>query len=272
MPASLLIRLITIPLGIASALALARDGLGFPLLPFLDALITIYDDNFKEVVLIVFEPILALFREWFDWSLNLYPHWKYCFVLQWLYLASWNKAFFPVQKTFVVALASAWAAISAIVAGLLAGSVPLDHPGVFWWPMAGIGMFFAGGSAIDAAFDREDGETPLSRFGFMGLSMIVATAVASLLALKLIPNEAPAVFNNTGSPGLALLATLIGGLGLAMSVLIAVMAAIGFHLIGRDSDNFWERFIGIPVAPAGLEIAFVLGNAASLVYVSSFFT
>ena len=153
MPTSLLIRLITIPLGILSALALARDGFGFKLLPFIDAIITAYglllDDLFLDIVLAIFEPIFDLLKNLFGWNWILYPHWKHAFVLLWLFFAAelreqypleWLKGrtpdpllrWYKVQTAFMWV----WGALAALIGGVAAGTVALDHPAVVWWPLA----------------------------------------------------------------------------------------------------------------------------------------
>lgn len=143
-------KLAAIALGIMSTLALARDGLAFKLLPFLDATISAYgallDSLFLDIALEAFEPFFHFLANWLDWNWKLYPHWKHAWVLLWLYLAaqarSINPPFIPGERYhpgWYVFKASrwTWTAFAALIGAGLAGTVPLDHPAVFWFPLAG---------------------------------------------------------------------------------------------------------------------------------------
>lgn len=181
-PIALLIRLITIPLGILSALALARDGLGFKLLPFLDAIITAYglllDDLLLEIVLAIFEPVLNVLKTWFDWNWNLYPHWKHTFVLLWLYYASALRSAMPERlnprRRARIAFRWASSAIIALIGGVCAGTAPIDQPAVLWWPVAMYFLFAAVDHFVFAFRSRKqlvDGLLALAvAVPFMGLA------------------------------------------------------------------------------------------------------
>jgi hypothetical protein len=158
-------RLLAIAMGIMSAVLLARDGFNIPLNEYLDAVIQTYDDTFKTIALTLFEPLIhaifACLRE-YGWHLNLFEHWKYAFVLLWLFNASFSRGFAttpsgPEQTEYVFnfSLRWIWAALTALFGGVMAGTVPIGDPSVFWWPIA---AFFAYRLGFDFLVNIHRGE------------------------------------------------------------------------------------------------------------------
>jgi hypothetical protein len=259
----------TIPIGIMSALALARDGFGFKLLPWLDAVITAYgilfDDLFLDIVLVSFEPLFALLKNWFDLNWNLYPHWKHGFVLLWLFFAAWERTALkpdavqrwrdvPLWIWFFVAIGWISAGLIALVAGVLSGTVPLEHPAVLWWPMAGFGLFIAGaGARQDWLASRRDRKPWASALGITALFIVIGSA---LMALPMI--------SNSRSPGLATLAILIGSLGV-LSLLVGTLFPEG------EGNTFWQKWLGGRSMLLGLDVLAVLGSAAIIVWIAQQF-
>lgn len=150
------VRVVAIALGIMSAVLLARDGLKVSLNDFLDNVLNIYNGGVEYIALLLLGPAIAwalsALRDWFDWPLQLYPHWKHVTVLLWLYLGS--AARYRGEGEGPKVLGWIMAGAFAVMFGVAAGTVPLSHPNVFWWPAASLFYFQSAEAASRAAFKR----------------------------------------------------------------------------------------------------------------------
>lgn len=184
-------RLLAISLGIASATLMAQKAFGFSFnQDFLNWLKLV--ENFVGALVLPFEfivvtPVVNWLHE-HGYVFELYPHWKYAFVLIWLFVAS-DMRNSPSQKVGgVVYVASRWAnaALVALLGGSLAGTVPLDHPAVLWWPVAAAFLFDSGDNFIYGfrALRRD--------LAGVGVALSLAFAVV-FAALALTAIEPPAV-------------------------------------------------------------------------------
>jgi len=204
-----LIRFVTIPLGILSALGLARDGFGFKLFPFLDAIITAYgivlDDLFLDFVLAIFEPIFNALNQWFGWSWTLFPHWKHGFVLLWLFLATEHRAYVPpsfvwgregIWSAVDAIVRWFWVALSALLGALLAGTIPLDHSAVFWWPVAMYFLYWSGDYFLMSLVAMAARSAGVHRFLALGAPDLGFAAIVAMFALGWI--EPPVI--DDGAP------------------------------------------------------------------------
>lgn len=254
-------RLLTIALGIMSATIMARDGLGFQLVPFLDAVISAFDNAFKEIALRTFEPIIqavfALLRDWFDWRLELHPHWKYAFVLLWLLFGSSARAWYSRQASPFRTLGR-WttAAVLSLLAGAFAGSAPLADPAVFWWSVAWFLLFLCALASMNPTFRYVSQTLPLLSFG------VIFFAVGALVALKFIPVTIP-FFQTSASPGLATLAA-----GVAAFAALFILLGARFALERDNGNSFLREWHDAIPTRIGLDTLYVLGGAATLVWLS----
>lgn len=131
--ASTLLQWVTVAVGIVSLLVLSRDGFSIQLQGFVDAVATAYDDILKDIALATLEPfiasVLAVVRERWNISLQLYPHWKHAYVLLWLFLGS------SIQVYMRAAPASFWEKATAY----LVGGGLCAHRWDFRWARSAIG-------------------------------------------------------------------------------------------------------------------------------------
>jgi hypothetical protein len=247
-----IVRIAAIALGIMSAVILARDGFNIALHEYLDAVIQVYDDAFKDIALIVFEPLIAavftLFRDWFDWHLQLYGHWKYCFTLTWLYLAACARTEAPKNKLW----SNLWGGCLALLVGVSSGVVPVTHWGVFLSPVLGTAVYWL----------AADFPTQVRVAGVGGF-------------LEGLPYGFAVWFRRVGA--FALLSLPVGHLGLSsenswLASLVAFVAILAaFHIwvtLWVSVRNRRLDFFGDPDADTGVDIFAVLGGAAAIVYVA----
>lgn len=189
-------RLLAIALGIMSAVLLARDGFNISLNNYLDAVVQAYDDAIKEVALLFLEPFilvaLAKLREWFDWHLQLYPHWKHAFVLLWLFFGAIARSLMSMRYWAQTLFTFLWGMFCSVAGGVLAGTQPLSEPGTFWWPASFYCVYMTGNFAWSATFARTEGWTWLESFGLFGMPKL-AVAAACAMAAGLAVSD-PAVF------------------------------------------------------------------------------
>lgn len=138
-----IIRLLAIALGIMSAVLLAHSALGIRFnedflwgLAWVEWLV-------GQIVWPV-EQVVVPMKQWLhDQGIifDLYAHWRNAFVLLWLLFGTEMRVALPIRVNTSLGtnihIVVRWlcAALAALVGGLLAGTVPLDHPAVLWWPV-----------------------------------------------------------------------------------------------------------------------------------------
>lgn len=250
MKPAIIVRLILIALGVASATLLAHSAFGIrfneDFLLFLD----VVRDTIGVVVLpfelLIVKPGVRWLHEQ-GWVFVLYPHWKSAFVLMWLFFAATSRSDMDQKEWGDFAFMWFWAGASALVAGVMSGTVSQDHPAVLWWPMAGVLVFLTGRLVWRRALYHE-GRSFARSFAFgMALSFCVLIVFFALAAIGIIPIPLP--LRGVPSPGLVVLATLV-------AIIAAVYLLLGALI--RRSD----------LVRIGLDTLAVLGGAAIIVYLA----
>lgn len=259
-----IIRIAAILLGIMSALALARDGLGLRLFPFVDAIVTTYglllDDLFLDMVLAIFEPALNLVKVWLDWNWSLHPHWKHAFVLLWLLFSSAARTSDGLGNRFWWV----WGGVCALLTSVLAGTAPLSDPLVFYWPLAGFLLFASVRNTDENIGTLYRKRLPIPPFAGVAKFLAAITLFLLLiLLLTLIPIGLPPIpfFANSPSPGLATLTAFAAMVGMACVIAALIM-------LRGEGSTFLQKWLGDPNARLGLDILSVLGGAAAIVYLA----
>ncbi|KCZ45915.1 MULTISPECIES: formylglycine-generating enzyme family protein [unclassified Hyphomonas] len=138
------------------------------------------------------------------------PHWVYIFILLAVALGGYAHTLrnFKTQPAFS-AFRYGNAVICAFVGGMLAGSAPLAHPGMFAWPIAALLAFIGLNAIWRASFDGKPGQRRMAaRAALLSLSAAVLTA---RIAFDLEPEGG--VVHPHSSPGLILLALITAGFG-----------------------------------------------------------
>ena len=137
-----------IPLAIAAALTLVRDGGGFVLQDYLNMVVKLLDGTVGVVLEAIFraplEWVIARINDLFHLNFFLQDHWKPAFFLLWLVfnnyvLATWNGTTGWPRLV--------WALVCALGGGVMAATVNLAHLSVFIWPAAFTCLFLAGAVA-----------------------------------------------------------------------------------------------------------------------------
>ncbi len=154
-----------------------------------------------------------------------------------------------------------WAGMCALIAGVMAGTLPLESPQIVLWPVAGIFAYFTGVSIADATLRVPGDGGRLDLLGIEHLLMLVLTGVSILVAVGMIPISLGVVMPELVAPGLVFLAALIGiiGVGFLMGGLIAN---------DGSGEGFLQKWLTSPGARIGLDILSVLGGAATIVYIA----
>jgi hypothetical protein len=148
--------------GIASAVLLAQNGFGIKFNEDFLVFLKVVENTVGAIVfpfdLLVVGPVLHWLRDQ-GWTIQLYAHWHYAFVLIWLYFSSDTSVYAPpsllsgnlgLGELVLSAIRWIWAAFTALVGAALAGTVPLDDPAVLWWPIAAYFVFNGGDTLIYA--------------------------------------------------------------------------------------------------------------------------
>lgn len=153
----LLVQAFLILLGAASLLVFARDGFHFFMQDFFSGLLilseTILDaffafPPFHALIGALKAAIAAMLARFGFPDVVVQPHWKQAFVLLSLGMTNYAHAvrdFAGRPATTVFRYGSAF--VSALLGGLMAGTVHLAHSGVLLWPVFGV-LLFAGLNAL----------------------------------------------------------------------------------------------------------------------------
>jgi hypothetical protein len=166
-----IVRLIAIVLGIGSATLLAHSTLGVHFNERFLLFLKLVENTVGFVVLpfelLLVDPIIRWLNE-SGFSFQLLPHWKNAFVLLWLFFAADARAIAPLYLlkyttqvslsdgigiAFIVVFSWFLAALAALVGGGLAGTVSVDHPTVFWWPVVTYFLYRSSHQLIFATFE-----------------------------------------------------------------------------------------------------------------------
>lgn len=201
-----LLRLLGILLGVAAAIGLARSGLGFrfrhDFLFLLDALDWLVGPFTWPFDVFIVRPLARYLHEQ-GVLFELREHWRNAFVLLWLFNSRFLRAQFPssfqlvitsgTPDALVISFRWIWAGLTALLAGVLAGTVPLAHPAVLWWSAAGYFLFRAGDDVLTTYFLKLTTE---ARGGVLALVLSSAFALLALdlIDLPMIPKSASALF------------------------------------------------------------------------------
>lgn len=149
-------RITAILFGIASAVLLARSAFGIrfneDFMRFLDIVRDIIGVVVTPFELLIVKPIVRWLHDQ-GFAFELRDHWRNAFVLLWLFTASEarSRTSRPVGPPASVAdlmhyypaRVWMWGALAALLGGVLAGTVPLHHPAVLWWPVATFFLYWS---------------------------------------------------------------------------------------------------------------------------------
>ena len=238
----LAIQVVTILIAAATLLSLVRDSFHIFVHDRLVWLVAmkqaLFDVLFEqpgvsqvvELVAKVFGRVFTLLGV--DTNLSPQPHWTYIFVL----LAMAFLGYAHAHRDFSARpAASAFrygnALVCAFLGGVLAGSAPLAHPGMFAWPVASMLAFFGLNAVWQAALDDGPGRRRLAAYA--ALLYFAAGGLITFVGFHLEP--AGGATHPHGSPGLVMLALLALGLAAwaARYGLRAVSSAAPFKDRGR---------------------------------------
>lgn len=241
-------RLALIALGIASAVLAAHSAFGIRFSEDFVLFLGIVRDAIGFIVtpfeLLIVNPVVRWLHEQ-GLVFELRDHWRNAFVLLWLFNASAMRAnaspslIFDgagVRLTIRISIRWAWAALAALLGGALAGTVPLDHLAVLWWPVAAYYLFESGDSFIYAFRDR-----PAAAAGPLAAGALALAFAALFAALAIGSVEPPAA---AGYPPL---------------FWWPVAAALGLTLCRILTYNWWPD---VSVLLANAALVFVLGAVA----------
>jgi formylglycine-generating enzyme required for sulfatase activity len=207
-------------ISVAALLSLMRDGFHIYVHDSFAWLITAKQAAFEAlldqpVVSATVELAAAILRRVFALlgvEVNFSPdsHWIYVFILLAVALGGYAHTLrnFKTQPAVSV-FRYGNAIICAFVGGLLAGSAPLAHPGMFAWPIASLLAFIGLNAIWWASFGRKPDQRQVAARA--ALLTICAAILTARIAFELEPEGG--VIHPHSSPGLILLALLAAGFG-----------------------------------------------------------
>jgi hypothetical protein len=253
MKMSTILRLPLIALGIVSTMIIAQRELDITfndaVMDFLrnvNGIVSVFTDPIEDRLI---HPVVRWLQQ-FRPDIELQLHWKYVFVLLWLFFGSYAKAFATRQRPIYTIILFLWSAFCALLGGILSGVAPLSSSVKIDEPIACFMLFILGISVWRATFERTKGKTWFGEFGFWGVFQLVLVVGIATISILIARKE-------TLSIGLASLAGLIGlnGVGLLIGGL--------FDLDG-DGDSWFQKWLNSSSATIGIDILSVLGGAAFL--------
>jgi hypothetical protein len=248
-----ILRVAGILLGGISLVLLSRPAFGIQFADAFEAILDVLSDGlsrfFAPLEYWVVVPVIEWLR---SFNLNIphpAPYWHHAFVLLWLLHGSIARNLPRGQGWGYFLFLIIWGGVTALVAGAMTGTVPLNSRAMFIWPGAG-GMAFVGGLfAWYAVRGRSSWWQPLG-----------SAAAAAFLAYRgyAATEPLPSFFGlAVPSPGLLLLAGAVGLMGLTFFLLGLYFAARGrahnpFNSMGLDIVGAFG--IAITIAAIGLSV------------------
>lgn len=264
-------RLSAIALGIASATLLAHSAFGIrfneDFLLFLAVVRRIVGGIALPFELLLVRPVVGWLHEQ-GFVFELRDHWRNAFVLLWLFNVSASRAFSPLSLILGggaalrvrVAFRWAWAALAALLGGTLAGTVPLDHQAVLWWPVSAFFLYTLGGRA--SLLQGALGIAFAIPFGVLALGWVEPFAIAGHPPLFWWPVAAFFAFLGVGRLVWALQGWAVAT-HLAAAVLSFALAAVaGLLAVGVLPGPAWLAFEHSPSPGLANLTAFVAVLAA----------
>ncbi len=97
---------------------------------------------------------LQCVSDWIALDLNLHAHWKYVFILMWLYFGADAKIIWGKDRKGSAIATVIWGGLIALVASVASGTVKPDSPNTLSviFPVTGFVVYEVGQSAWDATF------------------------------------------------------------------------------------------------------------------------
>jgi hypothetical protein len=265
-----MLRALGILSGILSLTLLAWKGLHFSFGPFLQSVLVTsagLASNLSALVEPAIDRQLVGLSPSASWVPNLYPHWKYAFILMWLLFGTLARtAWWEGNKVTSVFL-TLWGGLVAFVAGALAGTVALEdstsNMAMAFWPIVGVVVFYLGYDAWFAAlFGDKDGSW-LANFG-EGASWVLSRFALPGILVLVIGTQADKIpyIQTLANPGLALLA------GLILVTALRFLWNGSMHLY-RGSETRWQQFLEDGDTHTGIDILTVFGGTSLLVWLGT---
>jgi len=129
----------------------------------------------EPLQLLVVNPILRMISA-LGFDIEIYDHWRNIFMLLWLFNASNLRSLLNQKVKHQRYVRWVWAAVAALSSALMAGSLPLENEGVFWFAAGAVFLFKFGDGFILRFYS-----TQASSLHFYTISAISSFAVFALL-------------------------------------------------------------------------------------------
>lgn len=193
-------RALGIAAGTVSLTILAWKGFHFTFGPFLLAVLEELEKDYS-LFFGIFEPpikqALAILNTYVGWDLQLEPHWKHVFALNWVYFSANGRTDVRYRQYWSDAIASyVEGFLIALVVGVLSGVAALDgaNLAIAFWPIVGFILYHLSFQTSGA--------------GVRGFLWRYALPCAVALAIASQADKIP-YLQTLPSPGLALLFVLL---------------------------------------------------------------
>jgi hypothetical protein len=214
---------IGVTVGALALAALIAHGFGMRMAAPLDSVL----DTFDFIMQAVFGKIepqiarrLARMSAWAGRELHLYPHWRYIFLLMWLFFLADIRSAIEQRRPVLALILFVWGTLVALGAGIGAGTVAVDRNAtaasdvlLVAFPALGVTLHQIGWCLLEAVVSRGAGESALVRFGMFVRDEVLPIALGALLSIALATYaRSIPLLAQSPEPGLALLVALIATL------------------------------------------------------------
>lgn len=234
-----------VTVGALALAALVVHGFGVHLVGLPGVVVDTYD-FFSQAVFgkleLWIERHLTPLRDWAGRDLLLYPHWKNVFLVMWLYFLADIRSAVEQRRPAVAVMLFVWGTIVALVAGIGAGTVPLDANAstraqltLLAFPVAGLTVHQIAWCLLEAVASRASDESIGGRFAMFLREEVLPIALGGALALVLCAYaQSIPLLAQTPEAGLALFLTVFTALALFHFWRGGVYAALD-----RMADEGW---------------------------------
>ena len=279
-------RALGVSTAIISLTILAWKGFRFSFGPFL---LRVLEELERDYALFfgLIEPLvrgaLDLLSVAFSVDLQLFPHWKHCFVLLWLFFGAWTRAAYTNADRNSATFILIWGGLLSVGGGVATGTARIESDAILWWPAAAWVLFWSG--FIVFQIGRQS--APSQRVGWMSfvawayITYLVVSASVVLVSMSGVINLSNSSIGSisqnlsfpfeptVSSPGLAWLAvlvTILAGMTLAFGVFTAVSSAVLKLASGNGGcPAVWEKLRDSISVNVGLNMVLSIGGASLLV-------
>ena len=200
--------------------------------------------------------LLTALSELFGFEITLYDHWRVFLVLMMFKCGSDVFAELKRNERYYAALWFGWGLVVSVLASMISGAVPLDHPSMLpiLAPVVGFVVYGSGQAIWLARYRVPEGRSSGQVFRYYFFRFAVADGAIGLLCLL-----AGIGMRDAGYPNPNVLAFFLYLLGMACRDLTMPAWYVTFTKTGEGT--WWRRYLGLATTWTGLNTMIALAAA-----------